>query len=92
MSATLGQENGSPNENTEKNADEKDLQERSTKKMKEGDQNFTNHSSLPKDYSDVIRMQETEHNRRSYRDQVTGQHHESMVEYVDDEEEEEDGV
>jgi hypothetical protein len=52
--------------------EEKDLQERSTKKMKDGEQTFSMHSSLPKDYSDVVHMQSEEDPGDSYKDMMLG--------------------
>jgi hypothetical protein len=68
-SALLGQEN--PND--AKTKDETDLQERSTKKIKGGEHDFSNHSSGPKDYSDLIDLQAMEKGgERSYKAIVTG--------------------
>ncbi|PNX62907.1 hypothetical protein L195_g061366, partial [Trifolium pratense] len=68
-STLLGQETS----NAKKSKDEIDLQERSTKKIKSGEHDYSNHSSAPKDYSDLIDLQAMEKGgRRSYRDKVTG--------------------
>ncbi|MCI39036.1 hypothetical protein A2U01_0060265, partial [Trifolium medium] len=40
--------------------------------MKEGDHAFSTHSSLPKDYSDLVGMQSKNTDDRSYRDKVVG--------------------
>ncbi|MCI48120.1 hypothetical protein A2U01_0069363, partial [Trifolium medium] len=61
-----------PNDDPEKSTDEEDLQERSTKKKKDGEHIFSTHSSLPKDYSDVVSMQMNEKVGGSYSDKVTG--------------------
>jgi hypothetical protein len=87
-----------PNDNLEKHQEEKDLLERSTKKKKEGDQTFSNHSSTPKDYRDVVDMKTREENAESYRNKVLGLKTRSMEEGGEDledegeEGEEEDGV
>ncbi|MCH83894.1 hypothetical protein A2U01_0004722 [Trifolium medium] len=68
-SALLGQEIS----NAEKSKDEIDLQERSTKKIKGGEHDYSNHSSALKDYSDLVDLQAMEKGGgRSYRDTVTG--------------------
>ncbi|WJX69456.1 hypothetical protein P8452_53697 [Trifolium repens] len=91
--ALLGQKKANPNDDPEKSKDEEDLQERSTKKKKDGDQIFSNQSSLPKDYSDVMMMQTNENNGVSYKDKVTGEKkiggYDSGREKEDEEEEEE---
>ncbi|WJX35274.1 hypothetical protein P8452_23289 [Trifolium repens] len=85
--ALVGQNTETFNENTDKHDDETDLQERSTKKKKEGDHPFSNHSSLPKDYSDAMDMQAA---GGSYRDMVLGRKNQVMIEGRNDDEEEED--
>ncbi|GAU34268.1 hypothetical protein TSUD_365660 [Trifolium subterraneum] len=78
MSALLEQStptrnnDATPYANPENNQEEKDLQERSTKKKKEGEQVFSMHSSLPKDYREVVDMQAAVDNGKSYRDRVLG--------------------
>ncbi|WJX57761.1 hypothetical protein P8452_43287 [Trifolium repens] len=81
----LGHNTENTNENNEKHDEEKDLQERSTKKKKEGDHSFSNNSSLPKDYSDAMDMQVT---GGSYRDTVLGRNRHDKAEVRDGEEEE----
>jgi hypothetical protein len=87
MSDLLGLVSGKPDANSAKRTDEIDLQERSTKKKKEGDQSFSNQSSLPKDYSDAINLQAADTNKGSYRDKVMGEQYEPMGESGDEEEE-----
>jgi hypothetical protein len=91
MSAVLGQNSKSPNANPEKADDEKDFQERSTKNMKEGEQMFSMHSSLPKDYTDVVYMQSAEDFGGSYRDRVLGRKGGEESEEWSEEREEEQG-
>jgi hypothetical protein len=74
-STLLGQDSGNPIVHPEKAADEKDLQERSTKKKKEGEHTFSAQSSIPKDYSDAIEMQNAGSAEGSYRDMVMGRKH-----------------
>ncbi|GAU41452.1 hypothetical protein TSUD_237020 [Trifolium subterraneum] len=52
--ALLGHKTTNPNDDPEKSKDEKDLHERSTKKKKDGEHIFSNYSSRPIDYSDVV--------------------------------------
>ncbi|WJX46615.1 hypothetical protein P8452_33396 [Trifolium repens] len=83
-----------PYENPEKHQEERNLLERSTKKKKDGDQTFSNFSSLPKDYREVMDMQAGERNGESYCDKVMGRKQGSRAEgdedLVDEAEEEED--
>ncbi|MCI36986.1 hypothetical protein A2U01_0058210, partial [Trifolium medium] len=79
-----------PYTNPEKNDEETDLRERSTKKKKDGDQIFSNHSSLPKDYREVVDMQSADNTRGSYCDRVLGRQHRRMAEGVEEEKEEEE--
>ncbi|WJX42021.1 hypothetical protein P8452_29302 [Trifolium repens] len=80
----------------EKSKDEEDLQQRSTKKKKEGDHSFSHHSTLPKDYSDVVNMQMDGTGGGSYKDKVTGTtvsvEDGSEKEEEEKEDEEEEGV
>ncbi|GAU51239.1 hypothetical protein TSUD_129860 [Trifolium subterraneum] len=71
-SALLGQDSANPNVHPEKADDEKDLQARSTKKMKEGNHVFFADTSLPKDYSDLVEMQIAGAETGSYKDKVVG--------------------
>jgi hypothetical protein len=71
-SALLGQGSDNPNVHPEKSDDEKDLQSRSTRKIKEGEHIFNTQSSLPKDYSDAVDMQSAEAFRESYKEKVMG--------------------
>ncbi|KAK2378394.1 zinc ion binding / nucleic acid binding protein [Trifolium repens] len=87
---------GQKNKNTEKSTAEKDLQERSTKKVKNGDQPFAGGSSMPKDYTDLLELQkETSGGGRSYKETVLGgsgngpRGYESEEDEVDSEQEEE---
>ncbi|WJX17964.1 hypothetical protein P8452_07815 [Trifolium repens] len=82
MSDLLGLVSGKPDANSAKRTDEIDLQERSTKKKKEGDQSFSNQSSLPKDYSDAINLQAADTNKGSYRDKVMGEQFASLLEDI----------
>jgi hypothetical protein len=57
----------------EKTKDEEDQHARSTKKIKEGDHQFSDLSTLPKNYSDLIDLQKgKDESERSYRDTVLG--------------------
>jgi hypothetical protein len=85
--APVGTNSEKLNEIAEKHAEEKDQQERSTKKKKQGEHSFSNQSSLPKDYSDAVDMQV---NGGSYRDTVLGTAKQGRTRGVDVEEEEED--
>ncbi|GAU35495.1 hypothetical protein TSUD_384500 [Trifolium subterraneum] len=87
--ALLGHKKPIPNHDPEKSKDESDLQERSTKKKKDGEHIFSSHSSLPKDYSDVVNMKGFDGEGGSYRDKVTGKT--VGGEYGSDKEEEEKG-
>jgi hypothetical protein len=95
-SALLGQEIS----NAEKSKDERDLQERSTKKIKGGDHEFSKHSSSPKDYSDLVMLQSlSTGGGKSYKQTVTGEDEEDERlkdaeedEGSDDEETEEVGI
>ncbi|MCI47622.1 hypothetical protein A2U01_0068864, partial [Trifolium medium] len=67
--ALLGQEKL----NAQKSKAELDLQERSTKKIKEGEHEFSNLSSGPKDYSDLVELQSMEvTGEKSYKEMVVG--------------------
>jgi hypothetical protein len=72
MSAPLGHKSADPNFNPKKSKDERDLQERSAKKKKEGDHSFTTVSSLPKNYTDVVNMQRNEESNCSYKEKMLG--------------------
>jgi hypothetical protein len=91
QTASVGQKTDFSNENTDKRDDEIDLQERSTKKKKEGDHEYNNLSSLPKDYSDAVDMQTALPNGGSYRDTVLGTRQQAPTGGKEDEEEEEEG-
>ncbi|GAU43241.1 hypothetical protein TSUD_241320 [Trifolium subterraneum] len=70
-------------ENHENSKDEENLKARSTKKFNEGDQAFTNHSSFPNDYSDIVdnlEQDETKKGDKSYRDMVIGAEGQKMKE------------
>ncbi|GAU16650.1 hypothetical protein TSUD_326000 [Trifolium subterraneum] len=57
----------------EKSKDEEDLKERSTKKVKGGEQLFSGNSSLPKNYADAMDMlHERVEGRKSYKAMVVG--------------------
>ncbi|MCH94907.1 hypothetical protein A2U01_0015877 [Trifolium medium] len=65
---------GQPTAMHEKSKDEEDLQDRSTKKVKGGEQNFSGTSSLPKNYADAMEMQQERVERgRSYKAMVVAQ-------------------
>ncbi|WJX71292.1 hypothetical protein P8452_55299 [Trifolium repens] len=91
QTASVGQKTDFSNENTDKRDDEIDLQERSTKKKKEGDHEYNNLSSLPKDYSDAVDMQTALPNGGSYRDTVLGTRQQAPTRGKEDEEDEEEG-
>ncbi|GAU32700.1 hypothetical protein TSUD_145740 [Trifolium subterraneum] len=75
-SALLGQENS----NATKTTDERDLQERSTKKIKDGEHEFSNQSSVPKDYSDLMDLLSKEiGGGRSYKATFVGEVEEEML-------------
>jgi hypothetical protein len=84
---------GQNKKNTEKSPAELDLQERSTKKVKKGDQAFAEQSSLPKDYSDLLELQkETKGGGRSYKAMVLGETDDGANNDGSEEEEEDEDV
>ncbi|GAU21437.1 hypothetical protein TSUD_32680 [Trifolium subterraneum] len=86
QTALVGHDEKNSNVNAEKHKDEEDLQERSTKKKKEGNQQFSTRSSLPKDYTEVVAMQSMENNRGSYCDRLLGRKSSVVAEETEGEE------